>query len=248
MQFTPKAFSNGVDVTVDVGYFTWLISDPTVAQISTGGLAVSRNSGVAYVTAAVDAPNGTFSEPFALVVCPVQSVTLSPLTTTNAQSSFYALSPGDKVTWLADARDTVGNSVSIAPITFSSSRPATATFTSSGLIQGTLVAQAPGFSSIGAACTPPRCNGGPTGMVYTSKDGPRTPAELGFGFPIYSNIATLTVSGTTSSNVYVTGNQLPGGQPNTNTQLRVFDTVALKLLNTINLPYVPNSLVFDPTG
>jgi hypothetical protein len=239
LQFTATAFSNGVDVTSSVGSFSWQISDSTVGQINSSGLVVSRIPGIAnvYVTAA-----NTTSTSLAFVACPAKSIQLSQVDTSNTT---FALNKGDSVSLLATVTDVLGNPVNGVQLTFSSSQSAVARVTANGVVQADVSALAAGNFTIVASCTPSGCNNGPAGIIYTPS-GPTTALALGFGYPIYSNLVKGTVAGTSATTVYVTGNAYPDGH--TNHQLRIYDSNTLNQQTAIELPYVPNSMLFDAQG
>ena len=117
--------------------------------------------------------------------------------------------------------------------------------TANGIVQADVSALAAGNFTIVASCTPPTCNNGPTGIISTPA-GPATALALGFGYPIYSNLVQETVAGTSATSVYVTGSAYPDGH--TYHQLRIYDSSTLNQQTTVDLPYVPNSMLFDPQG
>jgi hypothetical protein len=239
LQFTATAFSNGVDVTSSVASFNWQISDSTVGQINSSGLVVSRLPGVTnvFVTAA-----NTNSTSLAFVACPAKSIQLSQVDTTNTT---FALNKGDTVSLLATVTDILGNPVNGVQLSFSSSQSAVARATANGIVQADVSALAAGNFTIVASCTPPTCNNGPAGIISTPS-GPTTALALGFGYPIYSNFVLGRVAGTSATSVYVTGNAYSDGH--TNHQLRIYDSSTLNQQTTVDLPYVPNSMLFDPQG
>src|SRR4029077_19361712 len=120
--------------------------------------------------------------------------------------------------------DTQGNPINGLSLTLSNSQPTVARVTASDVVNATLSALAAGSFTIVASCTPTQCNNAPTGIITTSS-GETTAQALGFGYPIYSNLVTGTVAGTTATTIYVTGDHYPDGH--TNHQLRVFDSVTL---------------------
>jgi len=248
VQFSAKAFYKGTDVTFDIGYFIWIGSDSTVAVIDSKGEVVPRSPGVSYITAGISVPTGVYSQPFPLVVCPIKSITLMVTSSTSASGTALPLnlSVGDQVTVLATVLDKLGHLVATSPLKFSSSQPALIPFTSSGPVQGIVTADAAGAFYLIAACTPPTCNNGPTGTVFGLPGGPQTPQQLGFGFPVYSQLIPGAIAGTSTTSVFVSGTQVFGGHDNH--QLLTINPATLATVNSIILPYVPNSIVFNPEG
>jgi hypothetical protein len=241
LQFTAKAFNKGVDVTSSVGSFTWQVSDGTVAQVNSSGLAISRTPGITNVF--VSAANTT-SSPLAFVSCPIKRIQLAQVGT---GVTSFAMNKGDTVTVQATAYDVLGNVVNGPTLNFSSSQAAVARATTTGVIQATISGLTAGAFTVVASCTPSQCNNAPAG-TFTTSSGQATAKSLGFGYPIYSNLVRGTVAGssTTVTSVYVTGDSYPDGH--TNHQVRVYDSSTLTQQTTITLPFVPNSMVFSRQG
>ena len=239
LQFTAKAFNNGVDVTSALGSFNWTLQDGTIGQISSTGLAVARIPGISNVVAS--ASNVT-SAPLALVVCPPASIQLSEKSTGNTSFSF---SKGDSTTLETTIVDTQGNPINGLSLTLSTSEPTVARVSASDVVNASVTTLSAGAFTILASCTPKLCNSAPIGVI-TTPSGETTAQALGFGYPIYSNLVKGTVAGTTTTSIYVTGDRYPDGH--TNHQLRVYDSVTLTQETSITLPYVPNSMIFTRQG
>src|SRR5262249_43568805 len=96
----------------------------------------------------------------------------------------------------------------------------------------TLTAESPGGASLIAACVPPGCGAG-----------------LDIPIPIYSNIFSVMVTGSTpATTVYATSSFAPPS--GTTPTLIPIDTSKSPIVagTAINLPGTPNSLVFAPNG
>jgi len=239
LQFTATAYSSGVDVTAEVTSFTWTMMDGTVGQISSSGLAVARAPGISNVIAS--ASNVT-SAPLAFVVCSPASIQLAEQDTGNTS---FAFNKGDSATLTTTVVDTQGNPINGLSLTFTSSQPTVLRATASNVVNASIAALSAGAFTVLASCTPTQCNNAPTGII-TTPSGETTAQALGFGYPIYSNLVTGTVAGSTTTTIYVAGDQYPDGH--TNHQLRIYDSITLNQEKSITLPYVPNSLLFTRDG
>lgn len=221
-QLTAAAFdSTGADITnevaIDATSFTWSSSDSTIVSINTSGLATAVNSGVARVYAAIA---GTSSPPASFTTCPVVSIALNA---GGANSFSIAQAATQQLT--VTTVDSKGNTVTVTSgrLTYNSSFANALTIDGTGLVTGTN----PGGSAIVASCSPPACNNGL--------------------FPIYSNVVNGTTQGTTASGTNNSSGQVLVASPSSTAMY----PVALNGTNTpsvsdaIQLPYFPNSLVYD---
>jgi hypothetical protein len=107
--------------------FTWATSNPTVASITSAGLASGLSEGIAMITAT----SGTVSSNSAtLTVAPstVSSITLTPSASSVQVNQTQQL--------VATARDASGNTISGLTFTWATSNPTVASITSAGLASG----------------------------------------------------------------------------------------------------------------
>ena len=151
------------------------------------------------------------SAPASFTTCAVRSINLH---VSGGSGTAFSLASAATQQLAADVVDTAGNTIS-PTLTYVSVMPAVATVSSSGLV----TAAAPGTTSIVAQCAT-TCN-------YNLP-------------PVYSNTAVPTVTGSSSSTVYVTGTAA--------TQVIPIDTGANAAGTAIPLPSTPNSIVFAPGG
>jgi len=102
-----------------------------------------------------------------------------------------------------------------------------------------------------AACEPPTCNASvPDFAVPSGTSGPPVPVtakSVGFGYPVYSNVIGVTVQGTTSSAVLVTGTTFADGVTPI-FRLLVLDSETLTVIHSVELGNSPNSLVVAPNA
>jgi len=105
--------------------FTWASSDPSVASVTTSGLATSVGHGTATITASAAGLTGSASLTVTLVVA---SVSVAPAAATVAT--------GDSTTFTAVARDANGHVIVGAVFIWSTTTPSTATVSSAGVATG----------------------------------------------------------------------------------------------------------------
>ncbi len=220
--FSAHAFSKGVDITSGVGTFTWTSSDLSVVTLDNTVSGLNPNE----VQATAKGPGtavvfaviaGISSVPTIFTTCPVQSISLHVQDSADVSLS---LAPGASKQLIADALDTTGAALSEVAFTFNSSQPAVATAAS-----GNVVAVAAGTTNVVASCTPPACNAG----LY----------------PIFSNVVTAAVSGTSATTVYTTSSKFAASDAKSLTPIDISTNTPGA---AITLPSIPNSLAFNNTG
>jgi len=222
--YQATAYSRGSNITSTVGIFNWQTQVASVATLNTTDPALLP--GQVQVTAKVPGLTSIFatignanSLPVYFTTCAVQSISLA---VTSATSSSETITP--------TVLDTLGTTIT-APLTWSSSQPASVSVNSSG---GATASSGGGSATIIASCTPPTCNAGFSPSV-----------------PVYpENVVTMFVPATgspKSASVYVSSTSC-------GTTDGCFSTVAsiavpANTLGTfVTLPATPNSLVFNGQG
>jgi hypothetical protein len=222
--YQATAYSRGADITSTVGIFNWQTQFSNVATLST--TAAGLLPGQVQATAAVPGLTSIFatignanSVPMYFMTCPVQSIAL---TVTSSSSTSKTITP--------TVLDTLGATIT-APLTWSSSEPASVSVSSSG---GASASAAGGSATLIASCTPPTCNTG----FYPS-------------LPIYpENVVTMIVPGTgspKSATVYVSSTSCGTTDGCFSTTVPI--TAPANTLGTfLTLPTTPNSLVFNRLG
>ncbi|HET9838301.1 MAG TPA: hypothetical protein VFR84_08710 [Candidatus Angelobacter sp.] len=223
-QFTAHAFHNGTEITSLVGNFNWSTSDSTVATIDANGLSTARVGGLAGIIANIGAttsPAVTFKTCMpAFIILHVAGDPANSFTTS------VTMNATDTKNLQADVIDEHGAVLPAAPITFFSNNALVAS-----VVGANLTANVPGAAGIQAVCAPPTCGNG-------------------LNTPIYSNLFSVTVNGTssTATTVYAASSfPVPTGQ--------IMPLLPIDISKSppavgaaIPLPGVPNSLVFDRTG
>ena len=223
-QFTAKAFHNGNDITSSVGAFTWSTSDATVATVDANGLATARISGLTGVVASI----GGVTSPAAFfrTCLPVEMVLHVAGDPAGNFTTSLTMNATDTKNLQVDLFDERGTVTAGAPITLVSNNSLVASV--SGV---TLTANVAGGAGIQAVCAPPSCG-------------------AGLNTPIYSNLFSVTVNGssTTNTTVYAASTfPVPTGQ--------IMPLVPIDISKSppavgtaLPLPGVPNSMLFDRAG
>jgi trimeric autotransporter adhesin len=223
-QFTATVLdANNVDITATAGTVSWTSLDTTVATISTTGLVTARRPGSSLVAAAAGSVNSV-TVPF--ITCPPASILIASQNVTPTETSFTLAAAGTKQL-AATVVDTLGATIADAGLTFTSSNPGVANVSATGLV----TAVAAGTARISAACVPSGCNSG-------------------VNQPLYSNLVTVTVSGTLSPRVYVTGTHsttVVPIDPATNTAGTAINIPQIAV-NGTNVRPVLNSALFSRDG
>ncbi|MEO8725264.1 MAG: Ig-like domain-containing protein [Acidobacteriaceae bacterium] len=229
LQFTATSLDSAGNPVTSPGPTNFSTADATIATVDVNGLVTAINSGATGVFASVA---GIISAPATFVTCPPMTILLhkssDPIGTPTTN---FNVAIGSSIPLVADVTDTLGNPIIGLPLTLSSSQPAGVSVSGT-----TLTASDNTFATVIASCLPPGCN--PSG-------GTNAP---GTGFASYSNMVTVTVTGTAlKTTAYVTGITAADGT-NTNTSLLPIDTSANTAGTSITLPAVPNSIAISPKG
>jgi hypothetical protein len=172
--------NNGNNITFQVGPITWVSTDTTVATIdAASGLATAKRPGRSNIFASVGNVNSAIVPFF---TCSPASIELFSTDVTPRETSF-SLAPQASKQLTAVATDTNGVFMNDPGLTFISNVPGVAGVNPTGAL---VTAVAAGTARILAECLAPNCNNG-------------------LGRTIFSNPVNVTVTGTLSPRVYVTG-------------------------------------------
>lgn len=212
---------NAHEVTSDVGPFTWATLDPGVATINTNGLLTAVNPGFTGIFASIT----NVSSPLApFRTCMPIEIRLHIQGQPDESAN---MTQGQTLTLESDMTDENGFTKNSIATIVASNFPAVANISNL-----TLTAASFGGAGIVAACAPPTCgNGFPQ------------------PFPIYSNLFPVTVAGPSpTTTVYATSSFAPpSGASSTLVPIDTSKTPPVAG-TAINLPGVPNSLVFAANG
>jgi predicted ribosomally synthesized peptide with SipW-like signal peptide len=258
------AYSGGVDITGQVGPFTWTQASPSVAKITPFVTVTPYNVPTNQATASPTTPgqtqviasaSGVYSQPFNFEACPVQCIALelSVNGQYTDQTSFIA-NKGTSETIAATAVDVQGCIVPKPPLTWVSSQPAVistgsgtsssgsgATNCGSGTTCSVSTPQ-PGASAITASCTPPTCNiGFPLNLA--NLPAPYIPQPV---YPVTA-ISGLVTGAPTSTGVLATSQDCSSDELCAVALYNVSTSTNLPGSAT-ELPTPPNSLLFDAAG
>ncbi|MGA9043116.1 MAG: hypothetical protein WB421_21485 [Terriglobales bacterium] len=264
LDFQATAYSgsggNLTDITSTVGQFSFQVGNSnvvtvkTLSQNSSGQTVLNQAETTATTpgtTPLYASVSGVNSSGYNFVTCAVQEITLS---VPNDSNTSFVVPTGTTTTVDATVIDSLGNTITGVPLTWSSSNRTSvgvtalngsATFGS----VATVGASSVGASAVIASCTPPTCNIGfsPTLPIYPTG--------------VISFIVTGNASSTTYS-MYVASTGT-GIDPSTNQPwscatitscfsdiipLTVGGTGTVTVGNAVTLPSPPNSLLFESGG
>jgi trimeric autotransporter adhesin len=222
-QFVAHAFHNATEITNLIGTFTWEQTTGSVATVDANGVATAVAPGLTGIIASV----GTVSSPFTnFRSCMPAQIRLhlngDPAGQPTESSS---IAVAGTLTMQADMVDENNVTTNSAPVSIISNNIEIAQLT--GV---TLTGESPGGAGILAACIPPACG-------------------AGLNMPIYSNLFSLTVTGTSPvTTIYATTSFAP--PTGTTPTIIPIDTSKTPIVagTAIDLPGVPNSLVFNALG
>lgn len=230
--------NGGADISPSLGAITWSTSNSSIASVAADGTVTSLLPGAVNVTAAIGNVNSVNPTPALFVACAPKTISIH---VTAAPDTTFSLNPSDPtnptttVKLDADVTDTLGQPITGASLTWSSFTPASATVGT----DGTVTAVSGGTTSVVASCTPPTCNSAP------SLSPQQIPA--GTASPVFSNLVTGSVAGTSAPAVYATAPLQTDGAT-ANMVLLTITPANPGTPQSVTLPHPANSMVFDHTG
>jgi hypothetical protein len=249
------AYSNNVDISQSVGPMTWSFSNNDVvtvtATIPTGqpnvlnqAQTVAKSPGITNIFAS---NSGTTSSPFPYTTCLVQYIRLQIGGQGEAGDSI-TVNNGGNVPITATAVDTIGYVLTAPPLTWSTTKPEVAAFSTITNATGTNNATARnnlGGATLFASCTPPSCNIGILpGLPIFASTGLLPNGQKGYG--------TISVDVTTTTNppTYIAWAATTDcfNQPGcTSAMFDVEPTIngTNPIGAIISLPRTPNSMMFN---
>lgn len=188
------------------------------------------------VTAIFASLSNVTSQTLDFTTCPVESITLA---VTGSGSNTINVTAGAGKTVTATVIDSLGNTITDVPLTWSSSQAGTVGVSSAGAVTTSKA----GGGSVIASCTPPTCNIGfqPLLPIY-----PENVIDV-----VAAPTASTTTTTGTAETIYVSST---GTAASCATATGCFSTLvpitgpANTLGTAVNLPATPNSLVFDRQG
>lgn len=223
-QFVAHAFHNGTEITNQIGNFSWLSSAASVASVDANGLASARVPGITGVVASVGAT--TSPAVFFKTCMPVHIELHVNGDPAGVPTEAITMNLADTKVIQADMVDELGAVTPNAPVTILSNNATVAT-----LIGTTVTAQSPGGAGLQAVCAPPGCG-------------------IGINTPIYSNLFSIFVAGTSPNTTTVYATSTFPNVPGTSIIMIPIDTSKTPPVAGTNifLPGFPNSMLFDRLG
>jgi len=228
-QLSATAYSGGTALPSTgpsnvIGPIFWQISNSAVAAFASSGangvlttVAPGETTVIASIRPQLPA-NGTTpspsisSSPTSFITCPISSIHVY---VAGGSETTTTIAPAGTSQLAADVFDSNGTLITNAPITFSSNQAGAASVSGTG---GLVTGVAAGTASITAACSGIGCN-------------------IGLP-PIYSNVVTASVTGTSSPTIFV------GSSGSTSLTPISGSTVE----TTVTLPNAANSMLFNRAG
>jgi len=246
--YQATALSRGLDITGTVGPFTWqsVNVDVTTLEIATdsapvAGLQTGQVKVTAHtpgITSLVATNSNANSQPLDFTTCAVQSIALA---VTGSTTNSINVTSGTGKTVTATVLDTLDNTITGVPLTWSSSNPLSVSANA-----GSIATPQAGGATVVASCTPPTCNIGlkPLLPIYP---------ESAVDVVVAPSSSTTTT--TTTPTVYVSSTGFSSSPPGNcaTTAGCVSLLVPIGSPNNtvgtaVGLPATPNSLVFDRQG
>lgn len=240
VNYEATAFSQGNDITANVGPFVWAPANAIIVKTDTAatGLLTNQMQATALapgLTQIAASAGGVTSSAVDFLTCPVQSIVLGISGGTGNTISFAKAGTATISATVTDsALPTPAVLTNLTSLTWSSSDPLVASAAADGNIGGTVSGQGAGGATIIASCSPPSCNSGivPAQSIYPNTSISVTVAPTGTPATTSAYAATTQCVdnfGCTSSVVQIA---VPG------------NTVG----KSGTLPNTPNSFVFDHQG
>ena len=252
-QFQGIAYSNNVDITNTVGPMSWSSSNgvvvatipfvpPNQPNVLNQAMTTAKSPGIANLFASV---SGTTSSPFPYTSCLIQAIHLQIGGQSQAGNSI-TINNGGSVSITATAIDTLGVTVPGPPLTWSTTNPEVAAFTSTTNTTGSNSATARanlGGATVFASCTPPSCNSGvlPALPIYSS-DGTLPNGTKGFG------TISVDVTSTSKSPTYTAWaatTDCGENSPGCSSAMFSVTPGTTPIGAIVSVPRTPNSMMFN---
>jgi hypothetical protein len=267
------AFSQGIDITPTVGTFTWTATNSSVVGITpiknlnfevptNLALATANVPGLTQIFASVSGVTSTAFQqitPSPNIVwdffetCPIQNIRLQlgPGGSQQSGQTSFAVTKGTAENVTAIVTDVLGNELSRAPLTWSTTQPGAVSVPVScaqetcALGTGTS-GGGPGAATVTASCSPPTCNVGyplsPPGLATYPQYIP---------VPVYATTAISgLVTGTPATTSVLAGTLGCAADFLCNVAIYDVSTSSSKAFsgNPTSMPVPPESMLFDPAG
>ncbi|MGH9642255.1 MAG: hypothetical protein ACRD3Q_07495 [Terriglobales bacterium] len=247
------AYNNGVDITSTIGQPNWLSTNTGVLTTATYLPPDQPNvlndvqitGGSPGITQLYAQTSGTTSNSLGITTCLVQYVRVRAQ---GQEGNSLTVSSGTSVPIQATAVDTLGYTLTKAPLTWSTNNPEVVSFGTPTNNTGTNNASArnnTGGADVTVSCTPPSCNiGVAPGLPIYASDGPLPNGLQGYGtiaIDVTPNTQPPTYVGWAATDQCA---QFPVGCTSTMFQITP-GTTTNPITGTATAPRTPNSIQFN---
>jgi len=208
--------------TTTIGNVLYYAQNGNIVNIdnTTQALATAAQPGATLITAQL---SDAGSSAGFFYTCPPQTITLTP---GYGSGNNLVVDILDNAPLTATVVDTKGVTITGLNLTYYTTSPATYEVTSGGTVSATYS----GAGSVTAECLPETCNPSPLNETGIN----------GAGEPVTSNTIGLTTPGATAPILYMASTQ--------SYYYSALDFTTSTVSPPVRLPYLPNSLVSDPSG
>jgi hypothetical protein len=252
-QFQGIAYSNNVDITNTVGPMSWLSSNagvvttipfvpPNQPNVLNQVQTTAKSPGISNLFASV---SGTTSSPFPYTSCLIQAIHLQ-IGSQNQAGNSITVNNGGSVSITATAIDVLGVTLTNPPLTWSTTNPEVAAFTSttnsSGINSATARANL-GGATVFASCTPPSCNIGvlPALPIYAS-DGTLPNGTKGYGA---ISVDVTSASPTPTYTAWAATTDCGKNSPGCASAMFSVTPGTTPIGAIVSVPRTPNSMMFN---
>jgi hypothetical protein len=248
-QFQGIAYSNNVDITNTVGPMNWSSSNTGVVTVATNATVptllpnqvqtTAKAPGITQLFASV---SGTTSSPEPYTTCLVSYLRLQ---IQGSQGNSVTVNNGGSVSVTATAVDTLGVTLTSPPLTWSTTNPEVAAFSSTTNSTGSNNATARanlGGATVFASCTPPTCNIGVLpGLPIYASDGLLPNGTKGYG------TISVNVTSTSKPPTYTVWAATTDckNQPGCSSAMFAVTPGVTPIGAIVGLPRTPNSMMFN---
>ena len=248
-QFQGIAYNNNADISNTVGPMSWsfsntgvLTTDTSVTTLQPNQVQVTaKDPGITHIFATV---GGTTSTPFTYTTCLVQYIRLQINGQGQAGNSI-GVTNGGSVNVTATVVDTLNFVLSNPPLTWSTTNPEVAAFsttTNNSTSNSATTRNNLGGATLFASCTPPSCNiGVDPGLPIYASDGLLPNGEKGYGAISVDVTSTSTPPTYTAWAATTDCNNQPGCSS------AMFSVVpgVTPIGAIVSVPRTPNSMMFN---
>ena len=246
-----QAFNNNQDITSSLGPINWTAINSSIVTLSTTvpGLQLNQVEATAKVpgqTQFYATAGNTNSAPVTFATCSVESVALQ--TATGGTSLSLAKGSGAQLI-TATVKDSAGLTLLNPPLTWTTTNPTVVSVSASSAVPtsgngsetDSISALQAGGAGISAACLPPTCNGGFTGLPVVRPIFP----SVGISVDVTGAPVATTVYSASSG---CWDKKINGPVLGCFSSIIPVDTSTKKVGTPIGLPHTPTSMIMSASG